>query len=199
MDGDALLVIDVQRDFCAGGALAVPGGDEVVPILNSLMDSFRTTVVTQDLHPPNHCSFVTQGGPWPVHCVVGSPGAELHPDLRRDSISHTVASPTPVDSDAFSAFERADLASWLHKCGVSCLFVGGLATEYTVKATVLDALRLGFGVTLLLDCTRSVDITPHSGLEQGDGESAIREMVDAGALVLSGSLILQRKERAACS
>jgi len=172
---DALIVVDVQNDFCPGGALAVPDGDRVVPVLNALLRrAGLLAVATRDWHPPDHCSFVTQGGPWPVHCVAGTPGAEFHPYLDRGQIGHVVSKATARDAEAYSGFQGTDLAAFLRGRGVRRLFVGGLATDYCVKATALDGRTEGFEVFLLTDAIRAVVVKP------GDGDRAIAEMQAAG-------------------
>src|SRR5688500_17161306 len=143
-DTDALNVTDVQNDFCPGGKLAVPDGDAVVPVLNALMPRFRVVIATQDFHPAGHASFVEQGGPWPEHCVQGTAGADLHPDLDAAGIGEVVRKGTDMTTDAYSGFLGTDLADRLRRHGVTRVFVGGLATDYCVKNTALDAVREGF-------------------------------------------------------
>ena len=173
---DALIVVDVQNDFCPGGALAVPEGDRVVPVLNALLRrAGLLAVATRDWHPPDHCSFVTQGGPWPVHCVAGTPGAEFHAALEKSRIEHLITNKaTTRDQEAYSGFQGTDLADLLHGRGIRRLLVGGLATDYCVKATALDGRKEGFEVYLLTDASRAVDVQP------GDGDRAIAEMRAAG-------------------
>ena len=179
---DALIAIDVQRDFCPGGALAVPGGDLVVPPLGRAIETFRRlrlpVVYTRDWHPPDHISFRERGGPWPAHCVAGSPGAEFHRDLPVLPPGTIVSKGTRPDAEAYSGFQGTDLEGRLRALGVRRLLVGGLATDYCVKATVLDGLRAGFRVALLADAVRAVDVRP------GDGDRAVEEMVRAGARTL---------------
>ncbi|REJ37606.1 MAG: bifunctional nicotinamidase/pyrazinamidase [Bacillota bacterium] len=188
--GDALIIVDVQNDFCPGGALAVPQGDQVVPVLNRWIEEFHRrglpVVYTQDWHPQGHCSFRDQGGPWPVHCVQDTPGAAFHPDLLvKGEIFRKAYLPEP---DAYSGMEARrvqdgrlqedqPLPRWLREQGVRRVLVGGLATDYCVRATVLDALREGFQVVVLRDGVRAVDVQP------GDGERALREMAEAGAVI----------------
>jgi nicotinamidase/pyrazinamidase len=179
-DGDALLVIDVQLDFLPGGALAVPHGDEVVPVLNRYLDLFAVSrlpvVLSRDAHPPHHCSFRERGGIWPAHCVLGTPGAEFAPELRLPLQFILVSKATTPDDDAYSDFANTRLADRLRRLGVRRLWVGGLATDYCVRATVLDAQAEGFEVLLLVDAVRPVEVRP------GDGERAVQEMVHAGAV-----------------
>lgn len=179
---DALLVVDVQRDFCAGGALAVPAGDEVVPALNAWLGraapARSAIVVTRDWHPPDHCSFAARGGPWPEHCVQRSEGARLHPELRIPDGAILVSKGTEPDREAYSGFHGTRLADRLRRGGVERLFVGGLALDYCVRATVLDGLAEGFDVHLILAATRAVEVTA------GDAARALAEMRRAGAAVL---------------
>lgn len=177
--GDALLVVDVQRDFLPGGALAVPDGDRIVPVLQRHLERFeragRPILFTRDWHPADHMSFRAQGGPWPPHCVAGTPGAGFAPGLDLPAAAQLVSKGTRPDAEAYSGFEGTGLAARLRQQGVQRLFVGGLATDYCVRATVLDALREGFEVLLLGDAVRAVDVRP------GDGERALRDMLQAGA------------------
>lgn len=182
--GDALLVIDVQQDFLPGGALPVPQGDAVVPLLNEWAKAFSragcAVYATRDWHPADHCSFRAQGGPWPPHCVASTAGAAFAAGLDLPAGTITVAKATRSDADAYSGFDGTTLADRLRAAGTSRVWVGGLATDYCVRATVLDALRLGFGVTVLTDAIRSVDVTP------GDGARALAEMQAAGAVPRAG-------------
>ncbi len=181
--GDALVIVDVQNDFLPGGALPVPEGDRVVPVLNEYIHHFRAAglpiVATRDWHPPDHCSFQAQGGPWPPHCVQGTPGADFAPGLELPEDALIVSKATKPDQEAYSGFQDTDLDARLREMGVRRLFIGGLATDYCVKQTVLDALRLGYRVYLLTDAIRAVDVQP------GDGDAAIDEMLRAGALPLT--------------
>lgn len=180
--GDALILVDVQRDFLPGGSLAVPRGDEVVPVLNRYIAAFREltfpVVATRDWHPPNHCSFLEQGGPWPPHCVAGTDGARFAPLLDIPCDARIVSKATLRDRDAYSGFEGTDLDDWMRQAGVRRLFVGGLATDYCVLNTVRDALRFGYAVFLLLDAVRAVDVAA------GDGDRAIEEMRRLGAVAI---------------
>ena len=178
----ALLVIDVQNDFCPGGTLAVPHGDEVVAPLNRLIDDFlergAPVYKTRDWHPPVTKHFAAYGGTWPVHCVRDTEGAEFHPALRYDP-RITVISKGLEDKDGYSAFDDTDLAARLHRQNVEEVVVGGLATDYCVKSTVLDALKHGFKVKAIENAMRPVDLQP------GDGDRAIDEMRDAGAEIVT--------------
>lgn len=177
----ALIVVDVQNDFCPGGTLAVPHGDEVIEPLNKLIDEFlaREAPVykSRDWHPPTTKHFAAHGGTWPVHCVQNTEGANFHPALRDDP-RITVISKGLGDKDCYSAFDETDLATQLHKQNVEEIVVGGLATDYCVKNTVLDALKHGFRVKAVENAMRAVDLEP------GDGERAIAEMRDAGAEII---------------
>jgi nicotinamidase/pyrazinamidase len=174
----ALVIVDVQNDFCPGGALAVERGDEVVEALNGLMDKFPLVVTTQDWHPPDHVSFADRGGPWPPHCVAGTPGAELHPGLRTDRIDIQILKADEPDKEAYSGFHNTGLAEQLRACGVTDIVIGGLATDYCVKATALDGLAAGFRVTVVEDACRAVNVQP------SDGEQALREMRSAGVRIV---------------
>lgn len=178
--GDALIVVDVQNDFLPGGALAVPEGDRVIPVLNGYLGCFAAAglpiFATRDWHPPDHCSFRAQGGPWPPHCMAGSPGAALAATLELPGEASIVSKATMPDKDAYSGFGGTDLAERLRRTEVTRVFVGGLATDYCVLNTVLDAVEQGFAVVLLKDAVRAVDVHP------GDGAAAIARMVAAGAV-----------------
>lgn len=177
--GDALIIVDVQRDFLPDGALAVPDGDAVVAPLNDYVAAFDArrlpVFATRDWHPRNHCSFRDRGGPWPPHCIAGSEGARFAPRLKLPESAGIVSKATAPDKDAYSGFEGTDLAERLRGLGVKRVFVGGLATDYCVLNTVGDALKLGFDVMLLSDAIRAVDVQP------GDGERAQQQMIGAGA------------------
>ncbi len=183
--GDALLVADVQNDFLPGGALGIRGGDEIVAPLNRWMARFSQAglpvFVTRDWHPPDHCSFHAQGGLWPPHCVAGTAGAEFAPALALPAASRLIAKATRPESEAYSAFMGTDLDTQLRDARVQRLFVGGLATDYCVLNTVRDALQLGYGVMLLCDAVRAVDVRP------GDGTRAIDAMFAAGAVAVRGA------------
>lgn len=177
--GDALIVVDVQCDFLPGGALGVPAGDAVVEPLNRAILAFERAGLpvyySRDWHPPDHCSFEAQGGPWPPHCVAGTAGAGFAPGLRLPVDGLVVSKATKRDRDAYSAFQGTTLAKQLETAGVRRVFVGGLATDYCVKATVLDARTHGFEVEVLDGAVRAVDVQP------GDGERALQEMRQSGA------------------
>src|SRR5579885_597695 len=184
MQDAALIIVDVQNDFCPGGSLAVADGDAVVPVLNRYAEQFtvagRPVLATRDWHPARTTHFQPFGGVWPPHCVQGTPGGAFHPDLRLPAGSQVVSKGMGAEEDAYSGFQArlpdgSGLAAALHAAGVRRVYVGGLATDYCVKATVLDALAQDFAATLLLDASRGVNLEPH------DAELAIQAMVDAGA------------------
>jgi nicotinamidase-related amidase len=174
---DALLIVDPQIDFCPGGTLAVPGGDAIFPAVNRAAERLPVVVASRDWHPSDHVSYHAQGGPWPVHCQAGTPGADLHPALDSSRIEKVFSKGTEPGLEAYSAFHGTGLAGWLRERGVRRLFVAGLATDYCVRASVLDALEEGFDVVVLEDAIGSVDVQP------GDGERALAEMREAGARV----------------
>lgn len=195
----ALLVVDVQNDFCAGGTLAVPDGDAVVEVINNMMDSFSTVVATLDYHPAGHGSFASShegknigdfiklGGVdqvlWPDHCVGDTRGSELHPDLRNDPISQFVLKGTNPEVDSYSGFRDnahghdTGLATYLRDLGITDVYIAGLALDYCVKFTALDAIAEGFNVTLVQDATRAVNLAP------ADGDHAICDMALAGVIL----------------
>ncbi|HWK26506.1 MAG TPA: nicotinamidase [Solirubrobacter sp.] len=176
----ALIIVDFQNDFTPGGALAVPEGDAIAPRLNALAASgdYDLVVATRDWHPPDHSSFAAQGGPWPVHCVAGTPGAELHPALDRTHVDVIVDKGQAVDTDGYSGFAGTDLDALLRERAITDVTVVGLATDYCVKNTALDALRSGFGVTVDRGAVRGVEVRP------GDAERALDEVRAAGAVIV---------------
>lgn len=181
----ALIVVDIQNDFCPGGSLAVPHGDEVIAPLNSLIAEFlergEPVFKTRDWHPPKTKHFADYGGTWPVHCVQETKGAEFHPALL-DDMHIRVVSKGLGDEDCYSGFDETDLALQLERLGVEEVWVGGLATDYCVKNTVLDALKEGFQVKALQDAMRPVD------LQTGDGQRAVEEMRRAGAEIVNSTV-----------
>ncbi len=196
----ALLVVDVQNDFLPGGALPVPEGDAVIAPINRLMPLFEEVVASRDWHPPNHGSFASQhpghrvgdvielnGLPqvlWPDHCVQGTAGADYAPGLNTDAVTHEVLKGTDPGIDSYSAFfdnghrRSTGLDDYLRRHGIDTVFVTGLATDYCVKATALDAARLGYRTYLVEDACRGVDLHP------GDVQRAIEEMRAAGVRVV---------------
>jgi nicotinamidase/pyrazinamidase len=177
---DALLIIDMQNDFLPGGALGVDAGHEVVAPINHLIELFREQglpiVASRDWHPNDHCSFADQGGPWPPHCVAGTPGAEFTAELALpdDAIVISKADTAPVD--AYSAFAGTSLAAQLRERGVERVTVCGLATDYCVLNTVTDAMEEGFDAIIVPEAMRAVDVEP------GDGRRAMDRMVARGAV-----------------
>ncbi len=159
-ESDALIIVDVQNDFCQGGALPVPRGEQVARVINRLMIHFDHLVFSRDWHPQDHCSFSDapeyRDGSWPVHCVEDSPGAEFHGDLRVPLDACFVNKGTDPDVEAYSAFDGTGLAAELRRRGVQRVFVAGLATDYCVKSTALDAVRAGFETVLVEDACRGV-------------------------------------------
>ena len=177
---DALIVVDVQNDFCPGGSLAVEHGDEVVPPLNRAIDKFlengKPVFKTRDWHPAKTKHFAKYGGTWPVHCVQNTFGAEFHPQLRDDPRIRLVSKGLG-DTDCYSGFDETDLDEQLRNEKIEEVLIGGLTTDYCVKTTVLDALKKGLKVKVLKNAIRAVNLEP------GDGERAIEEMRAAGAEV----------------
>lgn len=182
---DALLVIDFQNDFTPpDGALAVKGGDEIAEPIQKLAPQFEVIAATRDWHPPDHASFETEGGPWPVHCVRGTHGAELHPGMEGIDIDFTVDVGRGREDEGYSGFENSDLADQLHERGVERVVVCGLATDYCVRASTIDACHEGFDVTVVEDAIRPVEVEP------GDGERAIEQMKEAGAKLATSERLL---------
>jgi nicotinamidase/pyrazinamidase len=184
----ALLIVDVQNDFCPGGALAVAGGDEVVPVLNAYVEAFAAAgclvVADRDYHPSRTTHLAQFGGAWPAHCVQGTFGAEYHPDLKLPRETVHVLKGMGAEEDAYSVFQGRDLAGrslgeLLKERGVRRLYVGGLATDYCVRHTVLDGLKAGVAVVVLEDACRGVNVQP------GDADRALSEMRAAGAILAS--------------
>ncbi|NJD99927.1 nicotinamidase [Thermococcus sp. LS1] len=179
MPEEALIVVDMQRDFMPGGALPVPDGDKIIPRVNEYIRKFKERgaliVATRDWHPEDHISFKEQGGPWPKHCVQNTPGAEFVVELPEDAV--VISKAAEPDKEAYSGFEGTNLAEILKEKGVKRVYVCGVATEYCVKATALDAIRHGFETYLLRDAVR--------GINPEDEENALRELEQAGVKVLS--------------
>ncbi len=199
----ALLVVDLQNDFMPGGALAVPGGDETVPVANHIMKRFELVVATQDYHPPNHTSFVTENPGkkvgdvieldglrqeiWPVHCVRGTRGAELHAELDTSRVTRIFHKGEDPRVDSYSAFfdnaHRRDtgLGNYFAERAVTGITLLGLATDYCVRFSCLDALALGLDVRVVPEGCRSIDLTP------GDGERTLRELVGRGVTLIAAA------------
>jgi nicotinamidase/pyrazinamidase len=181
--GDALLLIDMQLDFLPGGKLGVPNGDQVIAPIQRLLHLFSAqdlpVYASRDWHPGNHCSFSARGGPWPPHCVAGTEGAEFAPQLDLPLHAVVVSKADSADIDAYSAFNGTGLAVQLRECGVRRVVVAGLATDYCVLNTVIDARENGFDVIVVLEAVRAVDVAP------GDGERALARMAALGAKAAS--------------
>jgi nicotinamidase/pyrazinamidase len=177
--GDTLLLVDLQRDFLPGGSLPVALGDEALGRARAALETFvrarLTVAASRDWHPPDHCSFTTRGGPWPAHAVAGTAGADFGPGLELPGGTCIVSKAVQASREAYSAFDGTDLGRQLDAARTRRLFVAGLATDWCVRATVLDALALGYEVVLLGDAIAAVDAHP------GDGARALAEMVQAGA------------------
>ena len=208
---EALILVDLQNDFCPGGALSVKEGDAIIPLINALQEHFALIVATQDFHPLNHKSFASHHPGkkpgdvieldglsqilWPDHCVAGTRGAELVRQLKKNKINHVVEKGTDPNIDSYSAFfdnghkKETGLKEYLQSKKVNHVFIVGLATDYCVKYTAMDAIGVGFSVTVVIDACRGVDLHP------GDVEDAIREMKRLGVRVLlSDSVIRAGKE-----
>jgi nicotinamidase/pyrazinamidase len=203
---NALILVDLQNDFCPGGALAVPGGEEIIPVVNRLLPRFDVVVATQDWHPPQHGSFAANHPGkkpgdvveltgmiqilWPVHCVQNTPGAELHPGLDQTRIKKVFRKGTDPQIDSYSGFfdngrrHATGLEDYLRQCGVREIFVCGLATDYCVKATALDAASLGWQTHLIPEACRGVNLRP------GDVDRALMEMQTRGIVLRPASSLL---------
>ncbi|MBI5818169.1 MAG: bifunctional nicotinamidase/pyrazinamidase [Verrucomicrobia bacterium] len=204
----ALIVVDIQNDFLPGGALAVPGGDAVIPVVNRLQPAFPLVVATQDWHPADHGSFAASHAGkkvfeqielnglaqtlWPVHCVQHTQGAALAGTLSRDRIARVFPKGTDAGIDSYSGFfdnghrKSTGLGEWLKAQGVAEVFVCGLATDYCVKFTALDAAEMGFKTHLIEDASRGVNLRP------GDVEKAIEEAKRAGIVVVQSAHLLKQ-------
>ncbi len=195
MPRTALLVVDVQNDFCPGGSLAVKHGDWVVPKLNRVIEAFQKARLpifyTRDWHPRDHMSFKSQGGIWPVHCVMGTAGAEFHPDLLVPPGSVIISKATDPHFEAYSSFQGTDLEKQLKDRRVREVFLGGLTTDYCVKESSLDALRAGFKVNVLKDCVKGVN------LQRNDASRALRTVSEGGAKLMTSQEAIRRSLRAA--
>jgi nicotinamidase/pyrazinamidase len=181
----ALLVVDVQNDFCPGGALAVKDGDKIIPVINDLVPKFDIVVYSRDWHPQNHISFADPPNftdkSWPIHCVANSRGADFHPELLFTLNALIIEKGTKVAEEAYSAFQGTPLTQSLRKLGVDTVFTTGLATDYCVKETALDALKEGFNVYVIQDACKGVD-NP-----SGTSAKALNEMQQAGVKIISAS------------
>lgn len=194
----ALILVDIQNDFCPGGALAVQNGDEVVEVVNHIMPQFSFVVATQDWHTTDHISFKAQGGLWPPHCVQNSFGAQLHTGLHLKSIDLKFHKAFKTDTDSYSGFDGVDaegrsLIEVLKARKISRVFITGLATDYCVKETARDALKNGFEVYLVTDAMRAVN------LNENDGEKALQELKNAGAHLISSEEVINLARTASAS
>ncbi|BEH09734.1 MULTISPECIES: nicotinamidase [Geobacter] len=197
MENDAaLLIVDVQNDFCPGGSLAVPEGDTVVPVLNGYISVFRAAglpiFASRDWHPRMTSHFKEYGGPWPVHCVQESHGAQFHPDLALPGDAIIISKGMDPERDDYSAFQGTSpdgtpFPALLAARGIRHLYLGGLATDYCVKESALEGIRHGLIVTVLTDASRGVDLAP------GDSERAVQDMMRAGVRVTSFEGIRQEQ------
>lgn len=176
---DGLLITDIQKDFLPGGALPIKGGDEIIPVLNDYIRLFEAAkahfLASRDWHPRDHISFNTQGGPWPPHCIQETGGAKFSKDLKLPQHTIVISKATDPKRESYSAFDGTILANELKRLSVKRLFVGGLATDYCVVNTVLDARQLGFETVLLTDATLGINVNP------GDVDDAIKTMIANGA------------------
>ena len=191
----ALIVVDLQNDFCPGGALAVPEGDEIVSVINTLIPRMALVVATQDWHPADHSSFLEQGGIWPPHCIQNTTGAELHSQLQRGGIHHLFRKGFRREQDAYSSFEGVDerghsLDQVLKGHQIEVLYIAGLATDYCVKATAKDGLELGYKVVIVEDAVRGVN------LKAGDDRRALDEILSGGGKAVSSKQLLTRGKAA---
>ncbi|HLF20377.1 MAG TPA: nicotinamidase [Bacteroidota bacterium] len=180
-----LLVVDVQNDFCPGGALAVPEGDKVVPVINALMDKFPLVVASKDWHPKQTVHFQK----WPVHCVHNTKGAEFHPNIVSTKIEQVFLKGTGNKDDGYSAFEATnlDLEQFLRQKGVGELFVSGLATDYCVRASAIDAAKKGFKTYVITDAIAAVNV------HAGDDEKALEDMKSAGVKLVTSRDVVGRE------
>jgi len=181
--GDALLIVDIQYDFLPGGSLGVPDGDRVIPVLNKYIKRFQNAdmpvYASRDWHPADHSSFKQQGGPWPPHCVAGTPGAEFDSRLELPENAVIISKATRIDKEAYSSLDDTGLDQKLKQQSIKRLFIGGLATDYCVLNTVKDGLALGYDVFVLLDGSMAINVQP------GDERNAIDEMKSLGAIEIT--------------
>ncbi len=181
---DALIVVDLQNDFCPGGKLAVPEGDEIIPIINELLVvKWKVKVASRDWHPEKHCSFKEEGGLWPVHCIQNTEGADYHSDLLVEKIDKEFLKGVNLDKDEYSAFSRG-MGEFLKTRGIKRIFITGLAANFCVYNTALDAVREKFGTYVVKDATRGIDIS------KGDTERAFREMEEKGIKLINSEEII---------
>lgn len=175
----ALLIVDVQNDFCPGGSLAIKEGNDIVPIINDLMNKVDLVIATQDWHPADSTHFEN----WPVHCVADTDGSKLNSKLNQDKIDQFTLKGTGSDDHGYSAFDATNISlpAYLKEQNVGSLYVVGLATDYCVRASALDALKLGFHTYVVTDAIAAVD------LKEGDGKKALQEMYNAGGVLVDSS------------
>ncbi len=178
-NSDALLITDIQIDFLPGGSLSIENADEIIPVINDYIRRFRDAkahvLASRDWHPSNHISFKAQGGPWPPHCIQETAGAKFSPELKLPPHTPVISKATNPEREAYSAFEGTSLAHELRALGVKRLFVGGLATDYCVVNTVIDARKLGLETVVLMDATLGINVEP------GDVDRAVETMLKTGA------------------
>ena len=185
--GDGLIAVDIQNDFLPGGSLAVPKGDQIIPVMNRYIEISTSrglpVFATRDWHPVKHISFREQGGPWPPHCVANTEGADFATGLNLPPRAVIISKGTAIDADAYSGFEGTDLDERMKSADIERLLIGGLATDYCVLNTVKDAIRLGYKVLLLEDAVRAVNVNP------GDGKKAVEEMKRFGAVPIKWEML----------
>ena len=180
-DSDVLIVVDPQNDFLPGGTLAVAEGNRIFDPLNAVIPRFRRLYATRDWHPKNHKYFAAEGGPWPYHCLQNTLGAAFSPRLDASRLNAVISKGTDPDTDGYSGFAGTDLERRLREDGVTRVFVAGLATDYCVKATAIEARQRGFDVVVLTDAIAAVNV------KAGDEAAALREMADSGSMLATTS------------
>jgi nicotinamidase/pyrazinamidase len=178
-NSDALLITDIQKDFLPGGALPIENGEEIIPVINDYIKRFEASkahvLASRDWHPQNHVSFKAQGGPWPPHCIQETAGAKFSSELKLPAHTTVISKATNPQLEAYSVFDGTSLAHELRTMGAKRLFVGGLATDYCVVNTIVDARKLGFETIVLMDATLGINAEP------GDVDRAIKTMLENGA------------------
>jgi len=186
----ALLVVDVQNDFCPGGALGVKGGDTIIPAINRIIPLFDHVVLSRDWHPDDHCSFADDpkfvDKSWPPHCVAGTHGAEFHTDLEIPDDAEIISKAVHSDREAYSGFQGTHMTEWLKKRGVDMIYICGLATDYCVRFSVLDAIHQGFKARVVIDAVKGIDVP------EGSERQAIDDMVRAGAECVKSSHLIRK-------
>lgn len=191
----ALIVVDIQRDFCPGGALPVADGDKIVPAVNELIRAFEgagmPVFFTRDWHPKNHMSFKAYGGQWPPHCIRNTPGASFHPSLAVPTEAGVIDKGTLRADEGYSGFQGTDLENELHGLHVKQIYVAGLATDYCVKNTVVDGVAKGFETYVITDCVKGVNLRPT------DSATALKIMLSRGARQTTSDRVLKSLRRAA--